>query len=247
MRKSTKLSLTILLLVCLFGNWNLKLVNAYSYIEGSKLSATVMGQKYNYYSSILLYDIELRASVTVATDDKSNKPIGYMGMLARLYTSSGALRTSSDWRYSDVPCYSASQYTNYVRDKGTYYSKGQVKMYNGNGYNTYTSNSSPNAQLRSLKKQDFSVNKNGLTYGSDYYSTCALNSPDLILAEGKNGIEGYVKYSDLNKYQNINTLEDAIKYQNNIESEREIPVYDENGENIIDCFIIDNKDCVFFK
>lgn len=33
------------------------------------------------------------------------------------------------------------------------------------------------------------VNKNGLTYGSDFYSTCVSDSPDLILAEGKNVIE----------------------------------------------------------
>ena len=215
MRKSLKISIITVLLVCLFGRWNITSVNA-SFVDGSKLSATVMGQKYNYYSTVYLHADYVYASATVETDNKSNKPIGYMGMRARLYTSSGTLRTSSDWSYNASACYSASQFTNNVKDKGTYYSKGQVKMYNGNGYNTYTCNSSPNIQLRSLRMAHFPVNRNGLTYGSDYYSTGAFNSPDLILAEGRNGIIGYVKYADLNECEDINSLEEAVRYQENL-------------------------------
>lgn len=240
MKKRRKISMLCVLILCLVITGNVQIVNAATSTTGTKLFTTVLGQKYYYYSTVYV-DNEgfVRASATAETADKNNKPVGYMGMLARLYTSSGALRTSSDWRYNDIACYSASQYTSYVNDKGTYYSKGQVKFYNGNGYNTYTCNSSPNVQKYSLKK--FMVNENGLTYGSDFYSTCVSDSPDLILAEGKNGIVGYVKYSDLNKYENVDTPVEIFCYQNNMLNQREIPVYDKDGEKVVDYFIIMNE------
>jgi len=63
----------------------------------------------------------------------------------------------------------------------------------------------------------------------------------LILAEGKHGIIGYVKYSDLNKYDNIDSFIDMVNYQKNLKEEREIPVYDKNGEIVIDYFIITSE------
>lgn len=242
MRKSIKISTIVMLIFCLCIIGNMQSVYAGSSTKGTAKSVTVLGQKYSYYSSLWIDDEGYMSAVTDAgTADWAQKPIGYIGMLARIYKSSGELRTSSDWKYNSIACCWDMTRSNYIKDKGTYYSKGQVKFYNGNGYNTYTCNSSPNMQLRSGVTTQFPVNENGLTYGSDFYSTSASDSPDLILAEGKNGNVGYVKYLDLNKCEDIGSIEEAINYQKSLEEEREIPVYDKSGETVIDSFVITNE------
>ena len=206
--------------------------------NGITKTVNVMGYTYR-FCSIAHVDSEKMARAVTDVSSDGNKPAGYIGVDARLYTSDGVLRTSSGWIYTDGECSGMSRGSSYVNDKNTFYSKGQVKIYNGNGYNTYICNSSPNVQTYSIMQ--YPTNAKGETYGSDYYSTCEYDSPDLILVEGMEGNTGYVKYEDLNRGGECSTLNAAIEYQKDISVQKEIPVYLEDGGTIIDSFAIKQK------
>lgn len=77
------------------------------------------------------------------------------------------------------------------------------------------------------------TNENGKIYGSEYFLNTNGIEPDLILAEGISGIEGYVKSEDINKY--ADSLEEAMNFDS---STYTIPVYNVDGETIIDYFIV---------
>lgn len=83
--------------------------------------------------------------------------------------------------------------------------------------------------------EGYQINKNGETYGPnkpglDY-------EPDLMAAIGVNGVEGYVRAKDLDS-PDFKTPEEAIAWQNSKPDVIEIPVYDQEGEKIIDTFKI---------
>jgi len=74
-----------MLILCLLTVGNMQSVRAAS-SSGTKSPVTVLGQKYNYYSQIMIDSEGFMCAITIAeTADKVNKPIGYMGMLARLF------------------------------------------------------------------------------------------------------------------------------------------------------------------
>lgn len=87
----------------------------------------------------------------------------------------------------------------------------------------------------------YPVNENGQTYGKDNDTG---NSPDLIAAIGENGVEGYVKQTDLMELGDANTLDEAIEYDKKravLASQGtyiEIPLYKNDGETIIGKFRI---------
>ena len=107
-----------------------------------------------YYGPILGYSYQNQATVSndhelwfstyVRTQNSSSVPTGYMGALTRLYKSD-VLVASEGWAYNSGPC---SGYTlvgsGYGHGSGIYYSKGKTRAYNGNGYNTFDTNQSPN-------------------------------------------------------------------------------------------------------
>jgi hypothetical protein len=79
-------------------------------------------------------------------------PGTYIGGLVRIYSSSGVLVMSGDWSYADAfpGDVAGCEWNDYYDPANTpqysyYYSKGRVKLYNGNGYNYYDCNASPNA------------------------------------------------------------------------------------------------------
>lgn len=89
----------------------------------------------------------------------------------------------------------------------------------------------------------FPVNKNGETYGSNREVTVAGQEPDLILAIGIDGTEGYIKSKDLNKDQ-PNSPEEAVAYMERMENSapRKIPLYAVDGETVIGEFKIDKPE-----
>ncbi|MCP1186442.1 hypothetical protein [Paenibacillus sp. 1781tsa1] len=79
-------------------------------------------------------------------------------------------------------------------------------------------------------------NKNGQTYGSAIYATSLETKPDLILAIGVDGTEGYLLKKDM-EGELPNTPEEAIAMQNNRSPDGyDIPLYDKDGETVIGVF-----------
>ncbi len=96
---------------------------------------------------------------------------------------------------------------------------------------------------KNITSIQFLTNKNGLSYGTAEQSII-LNEPDLILAVGTNGKEGYIKKSDL--YANEpRTPEEAVSIQENRIANnnliRYIPLYKNDGETVIGEFKIDSS------
>ncbi|GMQ64192.1 hypothetical protein [Vallitalea maricola] len=201
--------------------------------------ATVYNKKYRYYSQVNILNNGAEANVGIYYMGPGySVPTGYMGLQARLYNSSGVLVHSTDWTYNSGEAGMMGKGGATISKIGTYYAKGRVRMYNGNGYNTYTTNSTPYVQFYNASMLTYSLNTSNETYGSDYNSEFIGEVPDLILAEGINGIVGYVRADDLNDNYEPLSPEEAISYQDSKISQREIPLYDKDGTTIIDTFLI---------
>lgn len=88
-------------------------------------------------------------------------------------------------------------------------------------------------------KVEYSVNKNGQTYGSTMGCSRIEDFPDLIGATDKNGQEGYVYFEDL--YGDLPTSpEEAVIYMEEMENANKrginkkiIPLYDSDGKTVI--------------
>lgn len=205
----------------------------------SKSTATVGGRTYTYYSYIERWNEEKLCARVYAGTSKV-VPIGYIGLQSRMYNSNGALEQSSDWRYSEIECVSFDSYV-YVRADSNdyYYSKGRVKLYNGNGYTTYTANASPNMSLQmSRTPVQVTINENGDVYGSEIFLEAIGVEADLIYAIGENGVEGYVKATDL-EGPVIKTPAEAVRQ---VRVNRTIPLYASDGISVIGSFVIQNND-----
>lgn len=143
-RKNLLKSISLLTMGIVLG-FSTMSVFAYTYVNGT----------YSYYGPVLTYLYENRATITdwgdglginsgaaVSTQDGEDTPEGYMGVQAWLYKDD-VLIYSSPWSYNATPDHLETAWTDVSYDNGTYYGDGQSKAYNGNGYNTYSMNSTP--------------------------------------------------------------------------------------------------------
>lgn len=107
------------------------------------------------YGPVLEYSYKNRASITTLTSGAQPSttvgstsgaaPAGYMGCCTRLYNTSNVLVSQSKWIFNDDPNITTIIYGGpWTNTQGTYYSKGQTAAYNGDGYNHYDTNKSPN-------------------------------------------------------------------------------------------------------
>ncbi|MFA6808002.1 MAG: hypothetical protein WCR27_03305 [Eubacteriales bacterium] len=103
-----------------------------------------------------------------------------------------------------------------------------------------TASSNSDQSIQDVKQPTFPVNKNGETYGSNSEVTITGYEPDLILAKGVDGTDGYIKLEDLNKNQ-PNNPEEAVAYMEKMKNSplRTIPLYASDGETVIGEFKID--------
>ncbi|AFM01234.1 MULTISPECIES: hypothetical protein [Desulfitobacterium] len=88
----------------------------------------------------------------------------------------------------------------------------------------------------------YKINENGQTYGSGMYAPDSLSLPDLILADGDNGVQGYIKKADINNDLPKNPTE-ALEWNKKLESApayREVPLYDFDGVTVVGSFKIFN-------
>ena len=221
-------------------------IPAMAYMDHSDYrTETVYGYTYTFCSNIhneTSGSIGYQTSVWVTS--ANYVPTGYMGAKARLYNTSGFLKAYADWDYNLVPTNTFLQSGVYATTSGAYYSKGQVKLYNGNGYTTYDAYISPIYSPRSNdcpadRNLTVQYNEYGEVYGSELFLNEIGIQPDLILAENTQGLVGYIRNADLNSVE-ISTLEDAIAYAKT-SHERSIPLYLSDGRTVIGSFEINAK------
>ena len=81
-----------------------------------------------------------------------------------------------------------------------------------------------------ILENGYPVNDKGETYGPNMGNMMIIDEPDLILAQGENGIIGYAKKLEL-EGPKPKTPEEAVKLNN--PPPREVPLYDVDGETII--------------
>lgn len=81
------------------------------------------------------------------------------------------------------------------------------------------------------KTPDYPINENGQTYGAYPYG--ATVEPDLVLADGENGVTGYIKASDLGS--SASSPEEAIASQDAVKDVgyKSIPLYEADGKTVI--------------
>ncbi len=84
---------------------------------------------------------------------------------------------------------------------------------------------------------EYPTNEQGETYGDGAFPA-GKKGPDLIRAEGEDGVVGYVKSTDLEP--SMSSPEEAIAYSKLMEKlgHQSIPLYKEDGKTIIGEFVI---------
>lgn len=94
------------------------------------------------------------------------------------------------------------------------------------------------SSIEGVKTPAYPTNEQGQTYGEGPLLPGKTQEPDLIKAENEDGIEGYIKSSDLES--GATTIEEALQYQESINSSelRSIPLYKLDGKTIIGEFKI---------
>lgn len=205
----------------------------------------VYGVSYHNYTEIITVGSNRATGRTTVMANKT-VPAGYMGVHCNLYdASTNKVVKTADWTTNSSSAVGYS--TNATIDKvGRYYTKGTTKVYNGNGYDIYGANQSPELSTgarfvkltRDTVRGYFNINENGDTYGT-YISDKngnILQEPDLMEAIGEGGIDGYIKKSDVYDEENEpNTPKEFVSKQklNRNKQVRIIPLYEKDGKTII--------------
>jgi len=88
----------------------------------------------------------------------------------------------------------------------------------------------------------FQKNAAGDTFGSAAKATSPDNEPDLIQAAATNGKTGYVKKSELDAANgsDVSTPEEAMKWNQESQTPRSVPVYAQDGRTVIGVFVVGN-------
>ncbi len=231
---------------------------------GTWISFSANGKNYDSVSYCYTYT-NIGADSATQVNLKGTAAVGDMGAMARLYNSSGTLKVSSTWSYNTNTGTNKALLVYTGRNLGSeyYYGQGQARAYNGNGYNTYTTNRTPNCylgpilvkaplgqNLDTLESLELDIdtidsslkavriNDNGQTYGSSLF--IPEQELDLIAAESIDGIEGYILNKDLNE-EIPTTREEAIAQmqKNQQEGKKIIPVYAVDGKTVVGEFIFE--------
>lgn len=190
---------------------------------------TTGGVSYSGQSSLSTNSPNVNAGVSVMASPSTTS--GKMGAKARLYRSNGALVKSSSAKYNSGTSSKLSTSTGNISGSGNYYSKGIAYIWNGTGYNSYDL---PLTPTQGISLMPVLKNEYGEIYGSEYFLNLNGIKPDLILAVGTNGEEGYIRAEELDN--DPKTIEEALKYT---PSNYEIPLYKEDGITIIGSFKVE--------
>lgn len=108
--------------------------------------------------------------------------------------------------------------------------------------NNYGTTVSENDYLTKASEDipNYPVNEQGETYGHGPFPAGRDLGPDLIKAEGENGVIGYVKSSDLDAP--VSSPEEALAYMKSLENVDyiSIPLYETDGKTVIGEFRLGN-------
>lgn len=219
--------------------------------ESNSKSKSANGYNYEFTASVHNNSSSAWAFTNLSNEDSENVPTGYMGVLPRLYDSNSILKKSGGWQYNSTSASGMGLSSGKIYTLGTYYSFGQVKLYDGNGYDTYDTYRSPiishsgsriNIENKIKFDAGYKINKNGETYGLGISAITLGKEPDLIAAYGIDGTLGYVRSADF-ELENPTTPEEAKTNQNN--RTRYIPLYDKDGETTIGSFKIESLEVTY--
>jgi hypothetical protein len=173
----------------------------------------------------------------------SSVPSGHMGCSAELYDRSGDMILASEWVYNPQPTTFCQSYhtTFFVSGDGVYvFGRGITDLWNGNGYDTYYTDRTPNVLVRTIvEDMPIATNRNNQTYGSAFYAASPEEVPDLIAAKGIDGTQGYVYATDVYGVGRINSPEE-LSFRTASTSATTIPLYDSDGTTVIGAFPIVN-------
>lgn len=213
--------------------------SAVAYSDWSEAS----GYKYSYrFRAILdISEGKAKASTRIETKNGSFAPSGYMGADAFLFRSNGSLVDSTGMTYPNSSCAGLTIRVS-SSERGTFYSRGLVSICTGytNGepdYMTLHTDQTTYGTYSLSPSVGYRTNSDGETYGSGLLADVYGEYPDLVQAEGVNGIKGYVRYDDLVYIPS--SLEDAVAYSSSTE-DKSIPVYNIDGE-VVDTFVLSNS------
>lgn len=196
---------------------------------------SVGGKSYTNYTSA---NITLSSGAYGSTTIKSNSgAVGENRLYAHanLYNKNGQVVKTADWKSNGSSTSTLTNTTGNSFSKGTFYTKGTTKVYNGNGYTTQSANQSPNVVVNNLGTR---ISKEELKERMDLYEI-----KNMLPAVGIDNISGYISMDDLYDEPNFpETPEEAITYQKirAKASYRMIPLYDNDGKTIIGEYRIDS-------
>ena len=226
--------------------------------ETARVPVSVGGINYEMWTALYQDGAEFWGGAWVSTANYQYVPTGYMGVRCILYKSNGEKYTASDSLYNPCPDYfQFAVAPTIVADSSGIYAGGEVYLYTGSGYQTIPAPETvrifPSAKAASAsddsselmdklkatldENNEYPVTASGKTYGSELLASVVGHKPDLILAEGEDGVTGYVRASDFEP--DVNNPEEAMAYmaelENCTEEYRAIPLYDLE-ENVIGSF-----------
>lgn len=226
--KKSKKRLAIALICCLTIASS---VVVHAYTESSwLLFPSVEGV--GYQGKTTLHDNGSAMWANATTKASKGVAAGRMGSLARLYLKGSVVRsTNAVYNGSGAQSIIASTPTSSTR--GNYFAGGISYIYNP-ATGRYSSYSLLNSPAQTLSEVEVTRNENGEIYGSEYELLPCGIQPDLISAIGVDGTKGYVKEADINYAPQ--TLEEALAYT---PIEREIPLYEDDGETVIGSFLVE--------
>lgn len=203
-------------------------------------TSTVFNYTYSYFSVLQTIGQSVEAEAWV--QNPGGIHAGYAGAQARIYRDTGGLEASSKMVYIDGRYGTLLVVSPRVAKNGNWYASSLIELYNGNGYNQFTTYDSPRITLPTstfsssqklqspLFNENYKVNKNGETYGKGLGMTNETTDPDLIEAYGVDGTLGYVRSTDLNP--TFSTPEEALLHNPQNNSYSIIPLYDKDGNEI---------------
>jgi len=168
---------------------------------------------------------------------------GHFGVQGRIFENN-ALRFQGSWFFNSAGGINATSNAAGPTTKGkNYYAMGLIQMWNGTAYSQTSLIST--ATITAFSVGIYQTNANGQTYGSAADVILDEMLPDLILVIGVNENEGYVYASELNADKPSNPTE-VVAYLEKLQEMKDngifsiiIPVYESDGETIIDEFVID--------
>lgn len=108
---------------------------------GSAYSSTASSSANNYvHRSQIVTNSSSGTARSEVGPQHTSRPTGELGGRGRAYNSSNTLISQSGWSYSNQTLPPGAFWGNTATfsGNGSYYSQGQVQVWNGNGYTTYT-------------------------------------------------------------------------------------------------------------